>query len=265
MSDLNQRSNPELKSLFEIAILPLKEKLQDYFLDVMGKLSSYFPIQYSALLIHDIKNDFLRLEATYGVEKKSHPSCCGLKDGVIGKAIDARKPMLIQNLSQEPFYEEMAKKKSIIEKIYPPLLCMPLISEERPIGIMTINSFINACEEFSSDFQFLMVLNNLLLPRIERYIKNESSKASIKSRSNSYFLDEILEEKLNDLLNKVDPYVEVKGKMSLLNDVVSLVEKILIQAALKKVDYVQTTASELLGINRNTLRKKVKDLKIKIP
>jgi DNA-binding protein Fis len=41
------------------------------------------------------------------------------------------------------------------------------------------------------------------------------------------------------------------------------VEKILITSALEKVGHVQVTAAQLLGINRNTLRKKIKDLRIK--
>jgi DNA-binding protein Fis len=68
---------------------------------------------------------------------------------------------------------------------------------------------------------------------------------------------------LSEVLNKVDPYVEAKLKSGLLDDIVALVEKILIQSALERVNYVQVAAAQLLGINRNTLRKKMKDLKIK--
>jgi DNA-binding protein Fis len=76
-------------------------------------------------------------------------------------------------------------------------------------------------------------------------------------------LDEILEERLAEVLNKIDPYVESKAKMGLFDDIIALVEKILIKSALKRVNYVQIAAAQLLGINRNTLRKKMKDLKIK--
>jgi DNA-binding protein Fis len=51
--------------------------------------------------------------------------------------------------------------------------------------------------------------------------------------------------------------------MGLFDDIIALVEKILIKSALKRVNYVQIAAAQLLGINRNTLRKKMKDLKIK--
>jgi Fis family transcriptional regulator len=51
--------------------------------------------------------------------------------------------------------------------------------------------------------------------------------------------------------------------MGIFHDIIALVEKILIKSALRRVDHVQVAASEFLGINRNTLRKKMKELKIK--
>lgn len=44
--------------------------------------------------------------------------------------------------------------------------------------------------------------------------------------------------------------------------VMSEVEKVLIKKTLNHVNGVQIKASHILGINRNTLRKKIKDLKI---
>jgi DNA-binding protein Fis len=43
------------------------------------------------------------------------------------------------------------------------------------------------------------------------------------------------------------------------------VEKIVIRAALEKVDFVQTDAADFLGINRNTLAKKIKQYGLSQP
>ena len=76
-------------------------------------------------------------------------------------------------------------------------------------------------------------------------------------------MDEILEEKLTEVLNRIDPYVEAKAKMGVLDDIIGVVEKIVIKSALQRMGHVQTATAQLLGINRNTLRKRMKDLKIK--
>ncbi len=76
-------------------------------------------------------------------------------------------------------------------------------------------------------------------------------------------LEELLERKLIKTLNGVD--TELEFDCDLFHDVISIVERILITMALKKTNNVQVAAAQFLGINRNTLRKKIKDLGIKIP
>ena len=70
---INPRSNPELRSLYEITLLPQQNHLQDYFLGVMAILSEYFSIGYSALILQDSQKDSLHVEALYGIEKEIHP------------------------------------------------------------------------------------------------------------------------------------------------------------------------------------------------
>jgi DNA-binding protein Fis len=59
------------------------------------------------------------------------------------------------------------------------------------------------------------------------------------------------------------PYAESKAHAGMYGDIIGVVERILIKAALEKTEYTQVAAAQFLGINRNTLRKKMKDLKIK--
>jgi DNA-binding protein Fis len=76
-------------------------------------------------------------------------------------------------------------------------------------------------------------------------------------------LEGLLERKLTGDLDGI--YTELEFNCGLFHDVISIVERILIKMALKKTNNVQVTAAQFLGINRNTLRKKIRDLRIKIP
>jgi transcriptional regulator with GAF, ATPase, and Fis domain len=262
---INPRSNPELKSLYEIAMLPQPTQLQDYFLGVMAILSDYFPIGYSALILQDPQKDSLHVEALYGIGKDVHPLTCNSRKGTMGKVLESRQPMAIQNPNQEPLYEEVSKGTKRLEKIRLPLLCIPLIVDDEPIGVININSLYGPREELMEDFHFLSILSAIISPVIKNYQtkKDDSHQKPAKAKPKSSLLEEILEEKLSEVLNKIDPYVESKTKMGLFDDIIGVVEKILIKTALKRVDYVQVSAAQLLGINRNTLRKKIKDMKIK--
>jgi len=262
---VNPRPNPELKSLHEIILLPPPSHLQDYFLRVIAILSEYFSIRYSALFLQDPQKDSLHVEALYGIEKEIHPFACPSQKGTIGKVLESRQPMVIQNLDQEPLYEEMIKNQTRIEMIEAPLLCIPLMMGDEPMGVINMNSLYGPRPEFGEDFQFLSVLSAVLSPVIQNYHakKSESLAKESKAKAKSHSLDEILEQKLVEVLNKIDPYVETKTKMGVFDDIIRVVEKILIKSALARVGHVQIAAAQFLGINRNTLRKKMKQLKIK--
>jgi len=169
-------------------------------------------------------------------------------------------------LNQEPLYEEMMKNQKPMEKIQTPLLCIPLINDGESMGVINMNSIYGPRNEFVEDFQFLSLLSAILSPAIKNYQLREGRALTIESKPKKmpHLLDDILEQKLVELLNKIDPYVETKAKMGVLDDIIRLVERILIKSALEKVDHVQLAAAQLLGINRNTLRKKIKELKIKL-
>ena len=260
----NPRSNPELRSLYEIAQFQQQNQLRDYFHGVMGILSKYFSIGYSALLLQNPQKGSLHVEALYGIGKEVHPLICSHQKGIMGKVLESQQPMAIQNLNHEPLYEEVIKGPKRTEKIQPPLLCIPLVTEGELLGLMNINPLYSSREEFAQDFQFLSILSAILSPVIKNYQKmGEPFQKSGKQKMKSSLLDEILEQKLAEVLNKIDPYVEAKNKLGLLDDIIGVVEKILIKSALERVGHVQTAAAQFLGINRNTLSKKMKELKIK--
>lgn len=265
-SSTHLRSIPELWSLYEIIRLPqTRTNLQDYFNGVMAILSESFPISYSTLVFHDSKQGSLDVGACYGMKREVHPKGDDIKKGSIAKAIETQKPLVIQDLNQEPLYEGIMKGAKRAEKIQPPLLCIPLISDEGAIGVININPLYGSRNEFIEDFQFLSILSSILTPVIKNYQrkKEDPPHGSPKTKAKSPTLQEVLEERLKEVIDKIDPYVESKGKMTLLDDIVAIVERILVKSALEKMDHVQVSAAQLLGINRNTLRKKMKEFKIK--
>ncbi len=71
-------------------------------------------------------------------------------------------------------------------------------------------------------------------------------------------LSDIITERLTEFVEKTPS----TGKQELYDTIMPLMERPLISLVLKKTNGNQVHAAELLGINRNTLRKKVKELKI---
>jgi transcriptional regulator with GAF, ATPase, and Fis domain len=260
---------PELRCLCEILGLSQPQTrlphLKDYFHQVTGSLSRYFPIGYSALVLKDSQKDSFHVEAFFGMGEEAHPGCCGGQKGIMRKVIENQEPMAIHDLGQEPLYEEWMGGEKQTAKFRLPLLCIPLVAEGEPLGVINIESLYGRRDEFQQDFQFLLVIAAILSPVIKSYQAKKGEPLAKYGKPKLKFsaLEEFLSEKVGEVLNKIDPYVEAKAGVGIFGDIVALVEKILIKSALERVDYVQVAAAQLLGINRNTLRKKIKDLKIK--
>lgn len=262
---INPRSNPELRSLHQIISIPYPLlPLQDYFQQVMTILSESFPITYSALILQDPEKDSLNVEGLHGMSREDHPRGCSLRQGSISRVLESRQPFIIHDLEQEPLYEEMAKDTNHGERIHPPVLCIPLVTNDEPIGVLNISPLYGPRDEFSEDLQFFSILSAVLSPVFKHFLvqKEESLAKAHKAKTKSK-LEDLLSERLAEVLNRIDPDVESKMKSRLLDDIVTTVERALIQSALEKVGHVQVAAAQLLGINRNTLRKKMKELKIK--
>ncbi len=254
-----------LSSLYQISLIVPQTDTQEYFKGVMITLTEFFPVRYAALLLSESEKGILRTEGIFGTQKENHPRQGTIGQGIIHEVLQTRKPAVIYDTSREPFYEKVVNRSGEGDPLLSSLLCVPLMDCGSPMGVMTITPFDGSQTDPMENFRFFSVLSAIISPGIKacQWKKMEAQERWQKAKWKTALLEEILEERFTEALSKIDPYVEKKSQTGLLADIVSLVEKILIKSAMEKVGYVQTSAAQLLGINRNTLRTKLKDLKIK--
>src|SRR4030042_2490820 len=114
----NPRSNPELRSLYQIALLPsMQTPLEDYFVKVVTIVAECFPIHYSALVLRDSHKGSLHVEGVYGLGKDGHPQSCKAEKGIIPQVLESQQPMVLRDFGQEPLYEDVTKGPKKTEKI----------------------------------------------------------------------------------------------------------------------------------------------------
>jgi DNA-binding protein Fis len=143
--------------------------------------------------------------------------------------------------------------------------CIPIVADSASIGVLAMTPPYGPREYFAEDLQFLSMLTVILAPVIKNFVAKKSVPLAKTDNPKLKFLvlEESLEASLTRFLDKLAPYAESKARTGIMDDVVSVVEKTLIKSAMEKMGHVQVAAAHLLGINRNTLRKKMKNLKIK--
>jgi two-component system nitrogen regulation response regulator GlnG len=78
-------------------------------------------------------------------------------------------------------------------------------------------------------------------------------------------LGHALEEHIAAWINRVERTGHWTRRSDIHQRLMAEVEKIVIRAALAKTDFVQTAAADFLGLNRNTLAKKIRDYGIRVP
>jgi DNA-binding protein Fis len=88
----------------------------------------------------------------------------------------------------------------------------------------------------------------------------ETLGRSVPKARRKISLTEILEERLARMIAemKVDP----RSRSQLYDEVLNVVERTLLKSALEKTKHVQLKTARFLGINRNTLRRKMKEFGI---
>jgi two-component system, NtrC family, nitrogen regulation response regulator GlnG len=148
----------------------------------------------------------------------------------------------------EHFLEKTAIELGSTRKSLTPKALQRLADYEWPGNVRELENCIKRAVVLSS--------SNALLPEdVEVQMKGEKESSRVME---GMTLDSILEDRIHGYMKKTKKF----GEGNIYGQVVALVEKPLITCALKETNYNQLKAAELLGINRNTLRKKISELSI---
>jgi len=88
----------------------------------------------------------------------------------------------------------------------------------------------------------------------------ESIQGEVGEEADAHTLRKLVERKARELLRKTDP----AGTGEIYHVILREVERLLLQVILEETDGNQLRTADLLGINRNTLRKKIRELGLEV-
>jgi transcriptional regulator with GAF, ATPase, and Fis domain len=253
-SDLSDQDPRELDLLCRISeIVDSVHTSKERFLQVMGLLDEAFGTRYGTLTLLNASRGKAVLEVAFGDPEVKEGYIHGLKPSVIDQVLMGARPVALNQHCQDFLPIPL---RSLHEK-NASLICIPIMNRTQAVGVISMNPIYRDTVSLDRDIRLLRIIAGLAfrdapLP--------EDDPNSSQGSSGDPPLDLILEEKLARMIEKVDPRTE--SRCALLPDIVRLVEKIMIKWALKRHHNVQSTAARFLGINRNTLRKKMTDLNI---
>jgi len=268
-----------IRSLLEIAkTLNSSLDLKETYGTILDILSKYLGMKRGGILLMNAESNEWEVGGAQGLsgeEMKKRKEYFG--SGVIQRILEKGQMAAVADGGENIWVYE-GKAKTHLKRENTSFLCSPLKTQGAIIAILGVDHFFEESVSITEDFDFLREVclliseamsmrktiaaeNRALLEENWSFRKElENLGRSVPKVSRKISLTEILEDRLSRMIAemKVDP----RSNGRLYDDILNVVERTLLKSALDKTKHVQLKTARFLGINRNTLRRKMKELGI---
>jgi transcriptional regulator with GAF, ATPase, and Fis domain len=270
---------PRLRSLYEVVkVLGSSLELKETYPKILVVLSQQMGMKRGGLLFLNAESNEWEMAGSHGLsaeEMKRRKEYFG--SGVIPRILEKGQMAAIVD-GGETFWSYDPKPKSVPKRVNAAFLCAPVKVQGTIAGILGVDHFYEEPVPVPEDFSLLGEIctligeaiamrkaiaadNRALLEENWSFRKElETLGRSVPKTRRRIPLTEILEERITRMIAemKVDP----RSNGCLYEEVLHVVERTLLKSSLDKTRHVQLKTARFLGLNRNTLRRKIKELGI---
>jgi len=268
-----------LKTLYEVAkTLNSSLDLKDAYLRVLHALAQQLGMKRGGFLVLNCESSEWEMGGSQGLsaeEMKRRKEYFG--SGVVQKILEKGQVGAVVEGGEGVWLKD-GRTKSIPARPSTSFLCSPVKIQGAIASILGVDHFFEDPVEVSEDLSLLEEVCNLIAEATSMHKAIAAENRSLLEENWSFrkeletlgrtvpkarrriSLTEILEERIARTVGemKVDP----RSNGHLYEDVLNAVERTLLISALEKTKHVQLKTARFLGINRNTLRRKIKELGI---
>ena len=270
---------PKLRCLYEIAkCLGSCLELKEIYPRILSVLTQQMGMKRGGFILLNSESNEWEMGCSHGIssdEMKRRKEYFG--SGVIPRILEKGQMVAVVE-GGEGFWTHDGKTKNAPKRVNIPFLCAPVKVQGTITGIVGVDHFYEDPVPVTEDLSLLGEIcalvgdaitlrraiaseNRVLLEENWSYRKElETLGKTLPKVRKRISLTEILEERISRMIGemKVDP----RSNGCLYEEVLNVVERTLLKSSLDKTKHVQLKTARFLGINRNTLRRKIKDLGI---
>jgi transcriptional regulator with GAF, ATPase, and Fis domain len=268
-----------LIALYEIAKeLGSAIELQESLGRIFSILSQQMGMKRGGLLLRGDESSDWEMKGSHGLsseELKRRKEYFG--SGIVAKILEKGQMAAVADNGETHWFYD-GKSKLTGKRGNVTFLCAPVKLQGTICGVVGVDHFYEDPAVLTEDFALLgdvcSLISGALLMRKEMALENrglqeenwsfrkelENLGRIVPKARRKISLTEILEERLARTIAemKVDP----RSNGHLYDDVLHVVERTLLKSALEKTRHIQLKTARFLGINRNTLRRKMKEFGI---
>lgn len=267
------------KTLYEIArLLNYSLNIEEVYPQLLKTIAKNLGIKRGGIICWNKENNKWEIAAAHGLspeEMKRRKDCFG--QSVIETLMAKGQMTAILNKGSDFWFYD-GRAKNLPQRVHISLLCAPIKIKGTTSAILGVDHLFEEPIKITEDFLLMEEICQLIAEGLEirktmalevrtileeNWIFRKELEAlgkSIPNTARKITLTEILEERISRMITemKMDP----RSNGHLYEDVIKVVERTLLASALEKTKYVQLQTARFLGINRNTLRRKMKELGI---
>ncbi|HXI10514.1 MAG TPA: GAF domain-containing protein [Thermodesulfobacteriota bacterium] len=159
------REQKEIITLEEISMLASSDyDLDEVLKGVVEKTARRLGVDVCSIYLWD--GEYLVLRGTYGLAQEAVGKAkLKIGEGITGSAVEARKPLLIPDISQDPRYRYFPETKEEQYKIKT-MYSYPFFLGDKPFGVLNAQTVVT--REFTEDeIYFVSVIANLILGAVK--------------------------------------------------------------------------------------------------
>ena len=258
--------------------------LKEAISDIVDILALRLAMGQGYLTILDSERENLITKVLYGPDGEDETA----RD-IQRRVFESGKPAAIRNFGDPPLFLDNSGV-SEVKKPEVSYLCMPIKIGNRVVAVLTVDRLLDDSVAFNEDVKLLKSISSFVANTIEVFDSFEKEREDLveenrrlheeleklrqlhrregnggrqeKAPPKRLMREKVLEKKLDEIVTVMD--IKTEGKRRLYAETISKVEKALIKLALERTNNVKYEAARFLGINRNTLHKKMNDLDISV-
>jgi len=267
------------KILYEVArILNSALNIEEAYPQILKAMAKQMGIKRGGIIWWNKENNKWEMLAAHGLsgeELRRRKDYFG--QNIIETLMEKGQMAAILNKGEDFWFYD-GRAKNLPQRVHISFLCAPIKIQGTISAIMGVDHLFEEPIKITEDFLLMeeicqLITEGLKIRKVmaaelralleENWTFRKELEALGKNLANANRkipLTEILEERISRMIAemKVDP----RSNGHLYDDVIKVVERTLLSAALEKTKYVQLQTARFLGINRNTLRRKMRELGI---
>lgn len=176
MRDPESNETQKLATLLELGqvlsgTLNLKHSLHRA-LEILEQRHGMF--RSAVMLLHDSE---LHIHASNGITAEGQKARYRLGEGITGRVVESRKPVVVPQVSKEPLLlNRAASRKGLKEELT--FICVPILEGRKTIGALGVDLVFKKDRDYDRIVKFLRVIASMIgqAVRVERLVEAETQR-----------------------------------------------------------------------------------------